>query len=125
MGRSALEDTDALEQNQIESILGTTGDIDEIEGLDDMTKKLIYTTAKELADRLLAPLEMSDFLTIVNRVYGIIQQIPSRERYVQFQTTQKKGKASTVAPPVVDYDVYINQVLVCSTAVHLLIHIQP
>ena len=124
MGRSVLEDTDTLEQSQIESILGTTGDLDDIEGFDDMTKKLIYTTAKELADRLLAPLDMSDFITIVNRVYGLIQQIPSRERYVQFQTAQKKGKSTTVTDLVVDYDVYINQALVCSTAVHLLLHIQ-
>lgn len=123
MGRSVLEDTDTLAQNQIENILGT-GDIDEIEGFDDLQKKLIYTTAKELADRLLAPLEMSDFIAVVNRVYGLIQQIPSRERYVQFQTAQKKGKASTVTSLSVDYDVYINQALVCATAVHLLIHIQ-
>lgn len=124
MGRSVLEDTDTLAQNQIESILGTGGDIDEIEEFDDLLKKLIYTTAKELADRLFAPLEMNDFIMVVNRVYSLIQQIPSRERYVQFQTAQKKGKASTVAALTVDYDIYINQALVCATAVHLLIHIQ-
>jgi len=124
MGRSVLEDTDTMAQDQIESILGTGADIDEIEEFDDLLKKLIYTTAKELADRLFAPLEMSDFIMIVNRVYSLIQQIPSRERYVQFQTAQKKGKASTVAALTVDYDIYINQALVCATAVHLLIHIQ-
>jgi hypothetical protein len=124
MGRSVLEDTDTLAQDQIESILGSGGDIDEIEGFDDLQKKLIYTTAKELADRLLAPLEMSDYIAVVNRVYGLIQQIPSRERYVQLQAAQKKGKASTVSQLAVDYDIYINQALVCATAVHLLIHIQ-
>jgi hypothetical protein len=122
MGRSVLEDTDTLAQDQIESLLGTTGDIDEIEGFDDLTKKLIYTTAKELADRLFAPLEMSDFITVVNRVYGLIQQIPSRERYVQFQAAQRKSKGATAL--AVDYDVYINQALVCATGVHLLLLIQ-
>jgi hypothetical protein len=122
MGRSVLEDTDTLAQDQIESILGTTGDIDEIEGFDDLTKKLIYTTAKELADRLFAPLEMSDFIAVVNRVYGLIQQIPSRERYVQFQASQRKSKTATAL--AVDYDVYINQALVCATGVHLLLLIQ-
>jgi hypothetical protein len=60
-------------------------------------------------------------MVIVNRVYGLVQQIPTRERYVQYQQSQKKGKTVSSLP---DYDIYINQSLVCATAVHMLILIQ-
>lgn len=124
MGRSELVDKDAITQEQIENVIGPLGDIDDPESFDNETKKLIYTTAKELADRLFAPLEMADFILVVNRVYGLIQQIPDRDRYIKIQMAQKRGKAGTVITISTDYDVYINQVLVCATAVQLLLLIQ-
>ena len=125
MGRSELEDTDAINQGQIDSILGPLGPgLDELEEYDDPMKKLIYTTAKELADRLFAPLEFNDYSIVVARVFGLFQQMPDRKRFTQIQEAQKRGKASTAVAVSVDYDVYINQALVCATAVHLLILIQ-
>jgi ribosomal protein L24 len=124
MGRSELVDKDAITQEQIEDVIGPLGDVDDPEEFDNETKKLIYNTAKELADRLFAPLEMSDFILIVNRVYGLFQQIPDRDRYVKIQQAQRKGKTGTVVALSADFDVYINQVLVCATAVHMLILIQ-
>ena len=124
MGRSELVDKDAITLDEIDEVIGPIGKMDEPLEFDNETKGLIYTTAKEIADRLQAPLEMPDFMTIVNRVYGLIQQIPTRERYIQIQQAQKKGKATAVTAINADYDVYINQVLVCATAVHMLLLIQ-
>jgi hypothetical protein len=124
MGRAELVDKDAITQEQIEDLIGPLGDVDDPEEFDNDTKKLIYTTSKELADRLFAPLEISDFITVVNRIYALIQQIPTRERYIKIQQAQKKGKATVSSTVSVDYDIYMNQALVCATAVHLLIHIQ-
>lgn len=125
MGRSVLEDTDTISQGQIDTLLGPLGPgVDELEEYEDPMKKLIYTTAKELADRLFAPLEFDDFALVVARVFGLFQQMPDRKRYSQIQEAQKRGKVSTVTSALIDYDVYINQALVCATAVHLLILIQ-
>ena len=110
MGRSELVDKDAITLDEIEELVGPSADMDDMEQFDNEMKKLIFNTAKELADRLMAPLETADYMAIVMRVYGLIQQIPTRERYVKIQQAQKKGKASTVAAIDADYDVYINQV---------------
>jgi len=124
MGRSEINDKDAITQDQIENLIGPMGELDELEEFDDPMKKLIYTTAKEIADRLFAPLEHDDFLLVVSRVWGLIQQVPDRARYAKIQEAQKKGKAATVVNISVDYDIYINRALICATAVHLLILIQ-
>ena len=124
MGRSELVDKDAITQEQIEDLIGPMGDLEIPEEFDNETKRLIYTTAKQLADKLFAPLETQDFLTIVARTYGIIQQIPTRERYVAIQQQQRKGKTATAAAAGADYDVYLNQALVCATAVHILLVVQ-
>jgi hypothetical protein len=121
IGRSELVDKDTITMDQIDDLIGPLGGIDDPAEFDNEMKKLIYTTSKELADRLFAPLETDDYIILVNRVYGLIQQVPTRERYVQYQTSQKKAKSTLNLP---DYDIYINQALVCATAVHILIHIQ-
>lgn len=120
MGRSELVDKDLITVDQIDEIIEPLED-ENMEEFNDESKKLIYNTSKELAERLLAPLEMADYMIIVNRVYGLIQQIPTRERYVQYRDAQKKGKTAITLP---DYDTYINQAVVCATAVHMLILIQ-
>lgn len=124
MGRSELVDKDAITQEQIEDLIGPLGDVDDPEEFDNETKKLIYTTAKEIGDRLFAPLELQDYILVVNRVFALIQQIPTRERYIKIQEAQRRGKAATVISISADYDVYINQALVCATAVHMLLLIQ-
>ena len=122
MGRSELVDQDAITNEQIEQLVGPLGDLEMPEEFDNETKGLIYTTAKQLADKLFAPLETPDFMTIVARVYAILQQIPTRERYVQIQQTMRKSKTASIVGS--DYDVYINQALVCAVGVHMLLVIQ-
>ena len=122
MGRSELVDKDAITMEQIDDLIGPLGDIEDPIEFDNEMKKLIYTTSKELADRLLAPLEIDDYKVIVNRVYGLMQQMPDREKYVKYQQSQRKGKTAQSNLP--DYEIYTNQALVCATAVHMLILIQ-
>jgi len=117
MGRSELVDKESLTEQQIEEVLGPIDSIDDAIEFDNETKRLIYTTAKQMADRLFTPLNRDAFILVVNRTYSIIQQIPSRERYLQIQKAQRK---TTMA----DYDVYLNQALICAVGVHLLILIQ-
>ena len=127
MGRAELVDKDAITLDEIDQLIGPLGDMeDEIE-FDNETKKLIYITARQVADKIFAPLELSDYMTIVNRAYSIIQQIPTRERYVKIQQTQRRGKGATTttnAAAGADYDVYLNQALVCAVGVHILLIIQ-
>ena len=124
MGRAELVDKDAITQENIEDLIGPLGgmDDDQDDVLDSETKKLIYATIKQLADKLFAPLEKEDYLILVNRVNGLIQQIPDRERYIKIQQAQRKTKTAVIAGA--DYDIYINQVLVCAVGVHLLLYIQ-
>jgi hypothetical protein len=122
MGRSELVDKDAVTMEQIDDLIGPLGDVDDPAEFDNDLKKLIYSTSKELADRLLAPLELEDYKTIVNRVYGLMQQIPAREIYVKYQQSQRKGKTTQSNLP--DYEIYTNQALVCAISVHMLILIQ-
>jgi len=124
MGRSELVDKDAINEDQIEDLLGPLIAEEDEEEYEDETKKLIYTTAREIADRLLAPLEGSDYKLIVQRVGGLIQTLPDRKRFSLIQEAQKKGRVATVVANSIDYDVYLNQVLVCATAVHILLVIQ-
>lgn len=124
MGRSELVDKDAIQEDQIEDLLGPLMAEEEEEEYQDEQKKIIYTTAKEIADKLYAPLEAHDFRIIVQRVNGLIQTLPDRKRYSLIQEAQRKGRVSTVVSVSMDYDVYLNQVLVCATAVHILLVIQ-
>lgn len=123
MGRSELVDKDAITLEEIDQIIGPIG-MDLPEEFDNETKKLIFTTAKQLADKLFAPLDLTDYLVIVGRVFAMLQQIPTRERYIQLQQSQRKSKTATLASAASDYDIYINQALVCSVAVHILLVIQ-
>lgn len=127
MGRSELVDKDAVTREEIDQLIGPLGGMEAEEEIefDNETKTIVYTTAKQMADKLNAPLESSDYMALVSRAFGIIQQIPTRERYIQIQQAQKKSKtAATAAAAAADYDVYINQALVCAVGVHLLILIQ-
>jgi len=124
MGRSELVDKDMIQEDQIEDLLGPLMAEEEEEEYEDEQKRIIYITAKEMADKLFAPLEAGDFKIIVQRVNGLIQTLPDRKRYALIQEAQRKGKASSLLSVSMDYDVYLNQVLVCATGVHMLLVIQ-
>jgi hypothetical protein len=131
MGRSELVDKDAVTLEEIDQIIGPMGDVEVPQEFDNETKTLIYMTAKQMADRVFAPLEKQDFLTLVARAFSVIQQIPTREQYIRIQQGMRK-KSGIAAAAVAeaasalssDYDVYINQALVCAVGVHLLLLVQ-
>ena len=128
MGRSELVDQDAVTQQEIDELIGPLGDLEEPVEFDNETKKLIFNTARQMADKIFAPLESTDYMTLVARAFGVLQQIPERERYIKIQKARTKGaKASSAAAQAdfgADYDIYINQALVCAVGVHLLLIIQ-
>ena len=129
MGRSELVDQDAITQQEIDELIGPLGDLDEPVEFDNETKKLIFNTARQMADKIFAPLEPADYMTLVARAFGVLQQIPERERYIKIQKARVKGaKAAAAAAQAADfgadYDIYINQALVCAVGVHLLLIIQ-
>jgi len=123
MGRSEIVDQDAITQQEIDELIGPLGDLEEPVEFDNETKKLIFNTARQMADKIFAPLESSDYMTLVARAFGVLQQIPERERYIKIQKARTKG-AKAQADFGADYDIYINQALVCAVGVHLLLIIQ-
>ena len=124
MGRSELVDQDAVTQQEIDELIGPLGDLDEPVEFDNETKKLIFNTARQMADKIFAPLETTDYMTLVARAFGVLQQIPERERYIKIQKARTKGAKAQAADFGADYDIYINQALVCAVGVHLLLIIQ-
>jgi len=125
MGRSELVDTDAVTQEEIDELLGPLGDLEEAPEFDNEMKKGIYATARQMADKIFAPLDLQDYMTLVSRAFGVIQQIPQRDRYITIQKARVKSKAATAQADFgADYDIYINRALVCAVGVHLLLIIQ-
>ena len=129
MGRADLVDTDAITMEEIDEIIGPLGDIEEDMVFDDKMKQIIYTTAKQMADKIAAALNINEYTILVTRVSGVLQQIPTRERYIHIQQAQKRSRkgvtAATIAEEAaIDYDIYINKALVCAIGVHLLLIIQ-
>lgn len=121
-GRAELVDTDALQEEEIRNILGPMADLEEPESLGNATKDLIYKTAKQVADKLFAPLTREQLITITDRAYGVISQIPTRERFIKLKKASKNKRGDVEIGE--DYDIYINQALVCAVAAHTLILIQ-
>jgi len=116
MGRSELVDKDAITLEEIDQILGPAGDLktEMPSEFNNEDKKLYYMAAKQLADRLNAPLEKADYLRIVNRTYAFIQTLPVREVFVkQIQKVLQ-----------IDYDIYKNRAVLCAIGAHMLIVIQ-
>ena len=123
MGRSELVDQDAITQQEIDELIGPLGDLDEPIEFDNETKRLIFNTARQMADKIFAPLAPADYMTLVARAFGVLQQIPERDRYIKIQKARTRG-AKAQADFGADYDIYINQALVCAVGVHLLLIIQ-
>jgi hypothetical protein len=133
MGRAEIVDKDAITMQEIDEIIGPLGDVEEEPLFDNKSKEIIYATAKQMADKIAAPLELKEYMILVTRVHGVLQQIPSRERYIEIQKAQKRGKKGAAAAAAAaaaaeeaagDYDIYINKALVCAVGVHLLLMIQ-
>jgi hypothetical protein len=122
-GSAVIEDKDKLQQEEITSILSGLNVLeDEQPEFDNQTKALIYRTTKQVADKLYAPLLRDHLLMITQRVFGVLTQIPSRERFIALKKAARNRRSEGEIAQ--DYDIYINQALVCAVAAHTLLAIQ-
>jgi hypothetical protein len=126
MGRSVLEDKDALEDEELSKAL--TAEKEEEAKIDykDEDKNLIYRTINQLANLLGVYPEQVAYDTMVMRVQAAIATKPNRQRFTQAQKQASRSVAAQgrKAPTAIDYDVYINRLLVTLSGAALLIDIQ-
>jgi hypothetical protein len=109
-GRAVLE----TKEVEVEEIMGPEEDSEKEPKQVTPTQKMVLTAAKKIFDMVgIYPVEKS-INNIVQRVESEISKQPSRDDY---QNLTKGRKA-------IDYDIIISRVLVCSTAVNVLIEIQ-
>jgi len=113
-GRSVLELNDKVENDILDQLLGpSAAGEDAIEFKTD-TQTTTYRAALKIFDTIGITAKEDAYKRIVQRVESEILKQPSLEDYKKIT----KGKRA------MDYDVYINRILVASTAVNCVIEIQ-
>jgi hypothetical protein len=118
-GRSELVDKDALTMSDIDKILGPMGDADQDSlPFTDALSPVLYGAAKELSDRLYVAMEREDLIKVVNRSRTIINQVPTLAAYI---AANKKAPVEKVTG---DHATIVNQTIVCTIGIHVLIAIQ-
>lgn len=84
----------------------------------------IYRVAKDLFRKLGIEPPAAAFKTIVQRVHTELMKVPEREKYVDKERKRvAKAKEGSKAKEL-DYDIYLNRLLVATTAAHVLLNIQ-
>jgi hypothetical protein len=110
-GRAVLEDdSDAVNYTDI---LLESSDMTSKET--SIVKTVIYTSAVKIFDMVGIRVNEDVYKIIVDRVESEINKIPPRDKY---PTKSADGKK------LLDYDKYINRILVCFTAINCLLEIQ-
>lgn len=118
-GRSELVDKDALTMSDIDKILGPMGDADQDSlPFTDTLSPVLYGAAKELADRLYVAIDREDLIKVVNRSRTIINQLPTLAAYI---AANKKAPVEKITG---DHATIVNQTIVCTIGIHVLIAIQ-
>ena len=126
MGRSELVDKDAIANDQIDQALGVQiGSVNEIQ-FDSDEKTLYYQKAKEVFDRIGINPDMIAYKRIVNGVDAIRLSKPTREQYILAdQARIKKLKdQGQKAQKGLEYDVYINRIIVTSVLCYCILETQ-
>ena len=120
-GRAELVDKDGLAEEEIEMILGGPSGADGPEKLEFATdmQALIYSTARQIFDRIGLYADQDSYKRIVERVEAEIQRQPSRDQYAA-RVKEKKAQGTKS----VDYDVLINRILVSAAGAHALLEAQ-
>ena len=117
MGRAVLVDKDAIDEEELEQLIGgPVGSQGELTFPSEL-QTLIYKTARQIFDSVGIYATIESFQKIVERVELDIQRQPSREDYARI--LKARGAAGAL-----DYDVLINRVLISSAGIHCLIEIQ-
>ena len=111
--------------SSVEAIERALADAEEVEELNfetDMQTK-IYRAAKDIFQAVGIYADRADYMRVVQRVDAFMQQQPSQVEYsraVQAKIAAKKMKASDS----IEYHYWSASLIVCATAVHVLIEIQ-
>lgn len=115
-GRSEIVDKDAIKEEDIEKILGTMGDQEDVVPFTDELSKQIFFLAKDVTDRLYISIDREDLIKVVQRTMGIIRQFPTEKAYMEMNKRNPDARAS--------YFIKLNRLLVCALGIHILIVIQ-
>jgi len=115
MGRAVMVDKDAAEEEEMDNLLQSEGVAKEELKFTTDTQTLVYNAAKQIFERVGIDADDSTFRRIVARVEGEILKQPTRKQYVKLQ----EGKKASL-----DYDVYLNRILVAATGANCLIEVQ-
>lgn len=113
-GTAVLGDADQAQKDILDDLLGSAiTEVEEVEFKTE-TQTTIYGVARRLADMVGITFPAEAHQRIVSRVETEILRQPSRADYA----------AATKGRKVVDYDILINRILVCSTAANCLVEVQ-
>jgi hypothetical protein len=118
-GRAVLIDKDAEAEEDIDMILGGPAEAPEALKFTTDVQTLVYTTARQILDRVGIYADIDSYKRIVERVESEIQKQPSREQYAK-RVSEKKAQGTKS----IDYDVLINRILVSATGAHALLEAQ-
>lgn len=122
MGRSELVDKDGAEQDELELALGVPIGSDQEIKFDTPAKTLYYQKTREVFDRVGIFPEPSGYIFIVNGVDAALNRRPTREQYVALE--KKRLKQDPKGKKALDYDTYINRVLIASLISYSIIELQ-
>jgi hypothetical protein len=113
-GRAVLDQTEEKFAEVLDDILGPELGLEEEKEFDTPQQKVIYRAARKLFDTVGIHARDEAYPRVIQRVEGDLVKLPSREEYKQIN----KGKR------VIDYDVFVNRILVGSLAANVLIEVQ-
>lgn len=111
-----IQDISEKEEAALESLISGNAEEDAKLNLTSEREILIYSTAQEIFSRVGIYCDTDSFKQIIQRVSNDIQRQPTRKEYAT--RAKRRGGAS------LDYDVFLNRILVASVAAHCLIEIQ-
>ena len=121
MGRSELVDKEAIEQDEIEEVLGVpVGSVEEIK-FDTEAKTLYYHKTREVFDRIGIFPDAAGYVFIVNGVEAALNRRPTREQYVAAEKAKQKQQKGAKAQ---DYDIYRNRIIIAAILAYVILEIQ-
>jgi len=123
-GRAVLVDKEEIQSEEFRLLLGAPAEEPEKADFKNDTQGLIYKTARDIFDVLGIYAEKATYSSIMERVESEVLRQPSREDYAKRQQARLKSEGGKPDAKMLDYDIYINRIIVCLVAVQSLIEIQ-
>uniref|UniRef100_A0A6C0D6W6 Uncharacterized protein n=1 Tax=viral metagenome TaxID=1070528 RepID=A0A6C0D6W6_9ZZZZ len=121
MGRSELVDKDAQEQEEIDLVLGAPTSSSQELQFESPAKTLYYQKARELFDSVGIFPNPQSYIRIINGVDASVLRRPSREQYIEIEKKKAKQQKGV---KVLDYDVYINRIVVSAILAYSIVEVQ-